>query len=148
MDLNLDERTIEGAGNEIMRKTRHRYLHSQLTLADIPPGMRVRILSMDSLSVERRDHLLAFGMAPGQWVEIKQHHPAVVAQVDYTELALEPEVASHILVTGPFPIRRLRHHRHGGFGRRRRYLRRFFRHQGRRRSFRSRFPFWHSRRGE
>jgi Fe2+ transport system protein FeoA len=130
-----------------MRKMRHRYHPSQLTLADIPPGMRVCILNMDSLPTEKRDHLLAFGMAPGQWVEIKQHHPAVVAQVDYTELALEPEVASQILVTRPFPTRRHRHYGHDS-RRRGRHLRRLFRRHSWRRHFRPRFRFWRSRKDE
>jgi len=106
---------------------------SPLTLADVPVGMRVRIEGFANLPLVKQDHLLAYGLAPGQWVEIKQHYPAVVAQVGYTELALEPEVALQILVGRPMPVRGRRHsHRHGtakGRGHRRRG---FFRRGGRR----------------
>jgi Fe2+ transport system protein FeoA len=97
--------------------------------------MLVRISKMDELSVEKRDHLLAFGLTPGRWVEIKQHRPAVVVQVDYTELALEPEVARKILVETPVPLKRVRGLHHGVATRRRRHRRRpFFRRKKRRRS--------------
>jgi Fe2+ transport system protein FeoA len=92
-----------------------------MTLADIPPGMLVRISKMDRLSVEKRDHLLAFGLTVGRWVEIKQHRPAVVVQVDYTELALEPEVASAITVETPVSLHRMRHLRRGAAARGRRH---------------------------
>jgi Fe2+ transport system protein FeoA len=114
-----------------------------MTLADIPPGMLVRISKMDKLSVEKRDHLLAFGLASGRWVEIKQHRPAVVVQVDYTELALEPEVARKIVVETPVPLRKMRHVRRGAASGKRHGRRRFFT-RGRRRSHRARFfrRFW------
>lgn len=97
-----------------------------MTLADVPPGMLVQISKMDKLSVEKRDHLLAFGLTPGRWVEIKQHRPAVVLQVDYTELALEPEVACTILVENPVPLRRMRHLHRGAAARGRGHRRRRF----------------------
>ena len=112
-------------------------LHTEpLTLADIPPGMRVRILNMDDLPDKRRDHLFAFGLTPGQWVEIKQHRPAIVAQVDYTELALEAEDAAKIFVETPTAVRGHRHSKRHAARRRRHHRRRFFHHgrkKGRRR---------------
>jgi len=121
-------------------KIHDRFQGNPLTMADIPPGMIVRITQMDKLPVEKRDHLLTFGLTPGRWVEIKQHRPAIVVQVDYTELALESEVARNILVDTPVPLRRMRHlhrgatapggrhGRHGFFGRKGRGRRlRFFR---------------------
>jgi Fe2+ transport system protein FeoA len=99
--------------------------------------MRVRILNMDDLPVERRDHLLAFGLTPGEWVEIKQHRPAIVAQVDYTELALEPEDAERILVEMPTPVRGFRHFKRHSARRGRRARRGFIRHG--RRKWRRRF---------
>ena len=117
--------------NRNSMKFRDRLLSGQITLADIPSGMRVRILNMDQLPVEKRDHLMAFGLAPGQWVEIKQHRPAIVAQVDYTELALEPDIAIRILVEKPMPTRGFRHFKRRA-ARGRRHLRRGFRRGGRR----------------
>jgi Fe2+ transport system protein FeoA len=123
--------------NGVRMKPRDRSLSPPITLADIPSGMLVRILNMDKLPVEKRDHLLAFGLTPGRWVEIKQHRPAVVAQVDYTELALEPDVACNILVETPVPLRRLRHLRRGVAARGRRHRQRpFFRRKRRRRRHR------------
>jgi Fe2+ transport system protein FeoA len=113
-----------------------------MTLADIPPGMLVRICDIKKLPVEKRDHLLAFGLTPGRWVEIKQHRPAVVVQVDYTELALEPEVARAITVETPVPMKRMRHLHRGAAARGRRHARRrsFFRghRKGRRQGILSR----------
>lgn len=109
-----------------------------LTLDAIPTGMLVRILKIDKLPVERRDHLLAFGLTPGRWVEIKQHRPAVVVQVDYTELALETDVASKILVETPIPLRRVRRFHRGEAFKRRRHRRRPFskrKKRGRRRNW-------------
>jgi Fe2+ transport system protein FeoA len=112
-----------------------------MTLADIPPGMLVRILNMDKLPVKKRDHLLAFGLTPGRWVLIKQHRPAVVAQVDFTELALEPDVACDILVERPLPLKGIRHLRRGFAARGRRHRQRpFFRRKRRKR--RQRFFSW------
>jgi Fe2+ transport system protein FeoA len=119
-----------------------------ITLADVLPGMLVRITKMDKLSVEKRDHLFAFGLTPGRWVEIKQHRPAVVVQVDYTELALEPEVAYAIIVDTPIPLKRMRHlHRGAAVHRRRRHRRLFFRRNRirRRPRFFSRFINGHDR---
>jgi len=118
-----------------------RLYSGQITLADIPRGMRVRILSMDNLPVERRDHLLTFGLTPGQWVEIKQHRPAIIAQIDFTELALEPDVARKILVENPVPVRRSRHFKRRAARRRRHFRQNFFRRRRKkgRRRFLSRF---------
>ena len=113
-----------------------------MTLADIPPGMLVRICDIKKLPVEKRDHLLAFGLTPGRWVEIKQHRPAVVVQVDYTELALEPEVADAIMVESPVPLKRMRHLHRGAAAHGRRHAKRrlFFRRnrKGRRQGILSR----------
>ena len=110
-----------------------------MTLADVPPGMLVRISNMDALSVEKRDHLLAFGLTAGRWVEIKQHRPAVVVQVDYTELALEPDVAGAITVETPLSLHQMRHFRRGAAARGRRHRRGRFFFDRKRRKRRSRF---------
>jgi Fe2+ transport system protein FeoA len=113
-----------------------------MTLADIPRGMLVCISEIKKLPIEKRDHLLAFGLTPGRWVEIKQHRPAVVVQVDYTELALEPEVARAITVETPVPMKRMRHLHRGAAAQGRRHARRrlFFRRhrKGRRQGILSR----------
>ncbi len=129
-------------------KLRERLLSDPLTLAAVPPGMLVRVAKMDKLPVERRDHLMAFGLTPGRWVEIKQHRPAVVVQVDYTELAIEPEDASKILVETPVPLNHVRRYHRGAAGGRRRRRRPFFLRRMRRRRrlwFLSRLMGWQDR---
>jgi Fe2+ transport system protein FeoA len=110
-----------------------------MTLADIAPGTLVRISNMDALSVEKRDQMLAFGLTAGRWVEIKQHRPAVVIQVDYTELAIEPEVALAITVETPISVHRMRHFRRGATARGRRHGRGRFSFGRKRRKRRARF---------
>ena len=42
---------------------------------------------------------MAYGLIPGNWVEVVQHSPVTVVQVENTELALEDELASQIEVS-------------------------------------------------
>ncbi|NIM93235.1 MAG: hypothetical protein GTO18_05935 [Anaerolineales bacterium] len=79
---------------------------------DIPPGSHVRILSIEGTTADKRNRLLAFGVTPGSYVEVKQHRPVTVIQVDFTELALEEDVASQIQVDRVFHGK---HHARRGF---------------------------------
>ncbi len=68
-----------------------------LTLADVPPGQQAEIESfLAGLSDERQAHLRAYGLAPGHRVQVKQHQPVTVVQVDHTELAIENELARQV----------------------------------------------------
>ena len=97
------------------------------TLANVPPGTRARILQFGrDLPLERLEHLLVFGISPGRWVEIKQQQPITVVQVDYTELALENEVAEQIAVTELTPIQAWPGHPHPRFSEMRHPRRPFF----------------------
>ena len=44
-------------------------------------------------------HLQAYGLVPGYWVRVIQQSPVLVIQIDYTELALEMELAGNVYVT-------------------------------------------------
>jgi len=104
--------------------------HPTLTLADAPPGTRVRVLQFDhELPLGRLEHLLIFGISPGRWVEVKQQQPITVVQVDYTELAIENEVAQQIVVTDLTPIQIWPHHHPKGSSGRRHSRRHFFQRQ-------------------
>jgi Fe2+ transport system protein FeoA len=101
--------------------------HPTPTLANVPAGTRARILQFGhDIPLERLEHLLVFGISPGRWVEIKQQQPITVVQVDYTELALENEVAEQIAVTDLTPIHISPHHPRRGFAGRRHPRRDFF----------------------
>lgn len=43
--------------------------------------------------------LMAFGILPGTKIVVLQTFPAIVLQIDYTQLALDQEIAGKIIVT-------------------------------------------------
>jgi DtxR family Mn-dependent transcriptional regulator/ferrous iron transport protein A len=66
------------------------------TVLDLERGARARVLHLHG---ERaRDALAVFGLVPGADFELLQKSPAFVLRVGETELALDREVASRILV--------------------------------------------------
>lgn len=72
--------------------------NSVLSLREIPPGNCARITALDDLSPAHREHLQAYGLAPGCWVQVIQHAPVTVVQVEHTELAFEAQLAQGVLV--------------------------------------------------
>jgi Fe2+ transport system protein FeoA len=72
--------------------------HGTLNLLAVPAGMRARIHSFKGIPREKVDRLTAFGVTPGRWILVRQHRPETVIQVDFTELALEAEVAKFLIV--------------------------------------------------
>lgn len=73
--------------------------NKQLTLADIGPGSRARLVGFcPGLGADRRAQLMAYGVTPGHTIQVLQHTPVTIIQVEYTELAMEIEVACEILV--------------------------------------------------
>jgi Fe2+ transport system protein FeoA len=89
-----------------------------MTLADIPPGSRARIDTLDGLSTDRRHQLQAYGVAPGRWVRVVQQSPVTVVRVEHLDLAFESDIARGIRVevatpdTGP--KKKLAWHEFGG----------------------------------
>ena len=66
-------------------------------LSSLSPGARAtvrKVLGGDA----RADRLAALGVTPGAPIEVLQTFPGVVFRCDETELAVEPGVASAILV--------------------------------------------------
>ena len=73
--------------------------HWPLTLADILPGKQAEVASfLIELSDERQAHLRAYGLSPGSIIQVKQHQPVTVIQVDHTELAMEAALARQVAV--------------------------------------------------
>lgn len=69
-----------------------------VTLAAISPGSGARVSDFTGLDAHWREHLQAYGLAPGRWVQVVQHAPLTVVRIDHTDLALESRLARAILV--------------------------------------------------
>jgi hypothetical protein len=69
------------------------------TLADVPAGFRAKVGGFCAdLPADRLAYLQGYGLAPGYWVRVLQHSPVTVVQVEFTELALETELACEVQV--------------------------------------------------
>ena len=69
------------------------------TLADVPSGHQALIEGFTySIPTDRREHLQAYGVVPGHWVQVIQHSPVTVIQIEHTELALELDLARKVNV--------------------------------------------------
>ncbi len=73
---------------------------SLVTLADSPVGSQVRVIGfLPGLAAERQTQLQSYGLAPGRTVQVLQHTPVTVLQIEQFELALEREMAAYVEVT-------------------------------------------------
>lgn len=61
-------------------------------------GAKTKVITVEARSGNHIRKLAAFGILPGVDVEVLQTSPAYVLQVGYTELALDYEIASLIIV--------------------------------------------------
>jgi Fe2+ transport system protein FeoA len=67
------------------------------TLADVRPGHAAMLKDFSAnISPQRWAHLQAYGLTPGRQVQVVQHRPVTVVRVEYSELALEDELARQI----------------------------------------------------
>ena len=69
-----------------------------LTLAQVPVGAAVRVVSLESGLGAKVLQLQAYGLAPGRLIRVVQQRPVTVVQADHTELALEADLAAGVLV--------------------------------------------------
>jgi Fe2+ transport system protein FeoA len=68
-------------------------------LADVAPGKKARVTGFAlSIAADRKAHLQAYGIVPGNVVQVVQHSPVTVFQIDHTELALEKSLAEMVEV--------------------------------------------------
>lgn len=69
-----------------------------LTARELRPGERVSVLRLGGARADRQNTLAVFGIVPGAQLELVQQQPVCVVRVGETELALDLEIASDILV--------------------------------------------------
>ncbi len=67
-------------------------------LSSLPAGATGRVVRVLGGDHARVDRLTALGVTPGAVVTVLQTFPGVVFRCDQTELAVEPAVATSILV--------------------------------------------------
>jgi Fe2+ transport system protein FeoA len=61
-------------------------------------GDKAQIVTIEPRQGNHLRKLAAFGLLPGVQVEVLQTFPVFVLQIDYTQLALDEEMASSIIV--------------------------------------------------
>lgn len=62
-------------------------------LTKVPPGSQARIATLEALPIDYQERLQAYGLMPGHSLNVVQHSPVTVVQVEQTELAFEDEIA-------------------------------------------------------
>lgn len=72
-----------------------------ISLHSLPAGEEAEVVSVRESHGGRRSTLAVYGLVPGVMVRLIQKSPAVVVRVGETELALDPAIASEILVRDP-----------------------------------------------
>lgn len=71
-----------------------------VTLADSAVGSQVRVIGfLPGLAADRQTQLQSYGLAPGRTVQVLQHSPVTVLQIEQFEMALEREMAAYVEVT-------------------------------------------------
>jgi ferrous iron transport protein A len=69
------------------------------TLVSMKNGENSRIVKIDTEDVLKLRKMAAFGIMPGVQISMIQRYPAYVIQVGFTQVALDKEIASKILVS-------------------------------------------------
>lgn len=67
-------------------------------ITSLGKGDKARVVTVEAGSGTHMRKLAALGVLPGVEVEVLQTSPAYVIQVYYTQLALDYDIASHIIV--------------------------------------------------
>ena len=74
-------------------------MHPIYRLSEVQPGRRTRVVDfLPGLPADRRAQLQAYGLTPGYSIQVVQHSPVTIIQIDQTELALEPSLAYQVQV--------------------------------------------------
>ena len=69
-----------------------------IRLHELKIGDKASIHSFDNLADRHARKLLALGVMPGMVVTVLQLSPTFVIQLEYAQLAIDREIAFHILV--------------------------------------------------
>jgi len=72
------------------------FIISQLTLAQLKVGDRVRVATINIADKRHLRKLAVFGVLPGVELEILQVRPTYVLRIGHTELALDKDIANNI----------------------------------------------------
>jgi Fe2+ transport system protein FeoA len=64
----------------------------------VKPGQLAQVVELRSSDVARLDRLSAFGLVPGSIVRVQQVHPVLIFCVGETEISVDRDVASVIMV--------------------------------------------------
>lgn len=67
-------------------------------LTKLAAGEEGRVAYLSATEPARLHKLMAFGIAPGMRVQVHQHYPTTVLQVEHTQIAMEGEIAGDIHV--------------------------------------------------
>jgi len=68
----------------------------ETALAEVPPGCRATIETLEHVPARQREQLLAYGVAPGRIVDVLQTRPVTIVRVEHAELALETALSRAI----------------------------------------------------
>lgn len=70
-----------------------------VTLDCLEPGQSASVVELRTTDPGRLDRLSAYGVVPGSTVQVEQLYPVVILRVGETELSVDREVASEIVVS-------------------------------------------------
>ena len=80
------------------RATRAEKEAGVIPLTDLTAGTECVIVRVESRHRTRTDRLAAYGVTPGRVLTLQQKFPTFVVRVGETDLALDEEIASDVLV--------------------------------------------------
>ena len=69
-----------------------------MTLAEMAPGERGKVVKLDGRDASRTRKLMALGVLEGARVELERTRPSLVFRTGYTQLAVDETLAASIVV--------------------------------------------------
>lgn len=69
-----------------------------VSLTELKTGEEATVMKIKTGDKQKLRKLTAFGIMPGVSISVIQKYPAVVIQIGFTQVALDNEIASEILV--------------------------------------------------
>ena len=69
----------------------------ETVLSQIKPGKIVKVVGLDKLPTAQRQHLQAYGLMPGRYIQVLAQRPVTIVLVEQTELAFETEIAAQVM---------------------------------------------------
>ena len=75
-----------------------------IPLTQLRPRHSAEVVSLDTASDHERSKLMSLGVMPGATVHLLQRFPSYVIRIGHTQLALDKETATAILVIHTRPL--------------------------------------------